>query len=53
MIFQTDNMSVEGAGTYTSGNFSTWKVNGKPASGAPMPSEMLGLRAGVRYWFKK
>ena len=53
MIFQTDNMSVEGAGTYTSGNFNTWKVNGKPESLAPMPSEMLGLRAGVRYWFKK
>lgn len=53
MIFQTNSMSVEGAGTYTSGNFSTWKVNGKPASLAQMPSEMFGLRAGVRYWFKK
>ncbi len=53
MVFQTENMSVEGAGTYTSGNFSTWKVNGKPESLAQMPSEMLGVRVGVRYWFKR
>ena len=53
MVFQTNMMSVEGAGTYTSGNFSTWKVNGKPESLAQMPSEMLGVRIGVRYWFKK
>jgi hypothetical protein len=53
MVFRTDNMSVEGAGTYTSGNFSTWKVNGKPEALAQMPSEMLGVRFGVRYWFRK
>ncbi|WP_396221302.1 hypothetical protein [Gemmatimonas sp.] len=54
MIFQTETMSVEGAGSYTSGNFSTWKVNGEPAAGvAQMPSEMLGVRIGVRYWFSK
>ena len=53
MIFQTNNMSVEGAGTYTSGNFSTWKVNGRRESLAQMPSEMLGVRFGVRYWFTK
>ncbi|QJR36369.1 outer membrane beta-barrel protein [Gemmatimonas groenlandica] len=53
MVFQTDKMSVEGAGTYTSGNFSTWKVNGKAESLAQMTSEMFGVRLGVRYWFKK
>ena len=53
MVFQTNTMSVEGAGTYTSGNFSTWKVNGEPESLAQMPSEMLGVRIGVRYWFTK
>lgn len=53
MVFQTDNMSVEGAGTYTSGNFSTWKVNGKPETLAQMPSDMLGVRFGVRYWLKR
>ena len=53
MVFQTEKMSVEGAGTYTSGNFSTWKVNGKPEPLAQMTSEMLGVRIGVRYWFKK
>lgn len=53
MVFQTDKVSVEGAGTYTSGNFSTWKVNGKAESLAQMTSEMLGVRIGVRYWFKK
>ncbi len=53
MMFRTDRMSVDAAGTYTSGNFSTWKVNGKPESLAPMSSEMLGVRVGVRYWFKK
>lgn len=53
MVFQTESMSVEGAGTYTSGNFSTWKVNGKAESLAQMTSEMLGVRIGVRYWFKK
>ena len=53
MVFRTEKMSVEGAGTYTSGNFSTWKVNGKPESLSQMTSEMLGVRVGVRYWFKK
>ena len=54
MVFQTEKLSVEGAGTYTSGNFSTWKVNGKSAPGvAQMTSEMLGVRIGVRYWFTK
>ncbi|WP_373061753.1 hypothetical protein [Gemmatimonas sp.] len=53
MVFQTESMSVEGAGTYTSGNFSTWKVNGKSESLAQMTSEMLGVRVGVRYWLKR
>jgi hypothetical protein len=53
MVFQTETMSVEGAGTYTSGNFSTWKVNGDPEPLAQIASEMLGVRIGVRYWFKK
>ena len=54
MLFQTDRTSVEAAGSYTSGNFSTWKVNGAPAPGvAQMTSEMLGVRVGVRYWFSK
>jgi len=54
MVFQTETVSVDAAGTYTSGNFSTWKVNGQPAPGvAQMTSEMLGVRLGVRYWFKK
>ncbi|WP_411279059.1 outer membrane protein [Gemmatimonas sp.] len=53
MVFQTETMSVEGAGTYTSGNFSTWKRNGRPEPLAQMTSDMLGVRIGVRYWFKK
>ncbi len=53
MIFQTETMSVEGAGSYTSGNFSTWRVNGRPESLAQMTSEMLGVRLGARYWFRK
>jgi hypothetical protein len=53
MVFQTETMSVEGAATYTSGNFSTWKVNGDPEPLAQIASEMLGVRIGVRYWFKK
>jgi hypothetical protein len=53
MVFQTEKFSVEGAGTYTSGNFSTWKVNGEPEPLAQIASEMLGVRVGVRYWFKK
>ncbi len=54
MLFQTEMVSVDAAGTYTSGNFSTWKVNGQPAPGvAQMTSEMLGVRIGMRYWFSK
>lgn len=53
MVFQAGHVSVEGAGTYTSGNFSTWKVNGQPESLAPISSAMLGVRFGVRYWLKK
>ena len=53
MVFQTERMSVEGAATYTSGNFSTWKVNGAPEPLAQIPSELIGVRIGVRYWFKK
>jgi len=53
MVFQTDKMSVDAAGTYTNGNFSTWKVNGSPEPLAQMTSELLGVRIGVRYWFKK
>ena len=53
MVFQTETMSVEGAATYTSGNFSTWKVNGDPEPLAQIPSELIGVRIGVRYWFAK
>ena len=53
MVFRSEKVSVEGAATYTSGNFSTWKVNGNPEPLALMTSEMLGVRIGVRYWFKK
>lgn len=53
MVFQTEKVSVDAAGTYTSGNFSTWKVNGKPTPLAQMRSEMLGVRIGLRYWFAK
>jgi hypothetical protein len=53
MVFQTEKLSVDGAATYTSGNFSTWKVNGAPEPLAQMMSEMLGVRVGVRYWLRK
>ncbi len=53
MVFQTERMSVEGAATYTSGNFSTWKVNGDPEPLAQIASELIGVRIGVRYWFAK
>jgi hypothetical protein len=53
MLFRTDRLSIEGAGTYTSVTFSTWKVDGKPESLAPVTSDMLGVRVGVRYWFSK
>jgi hypothetical protein len=53
MVFQTEKLSVDGAATYTSGNFSTWKVNGAPEPLAQIMSEMLGVRVGVRYWLRK
>jgi hypothetical protein len=53
MVLQTEKLSVDGAATYTSGNFSTWKVNGAPEPLAQIMSEMLGVRVGVRYWLRK
>ncbi len=53
MLFQTDRVSLEGAGTYTSGNFSSWTVNGQRESIQQMTSETLGVRLGARYWFKR
>lgn len=53
MIFQSDRVSLEAAGTYSSGNFSSWQVNGKAESIAAVTSETLGIRVGMRYWFTK
>ena len=53
MIFRTDRVSLEGAGTYSSGNFSTWKVNGQRQPLQQLQSETMGVRLGARYWFTK
>ncbi len=53
MLFQTDRVSLEGAGTYTSGNFSSWKVNGRREPIQQLTSETIGVRVGARYWFTK
>ena len=53
MLFQTDRVSLEGAGSYTGGTFSTWKEDGKPQSIAALSSSTLGVRVGARYWFQR